>query len=238
MAGLLVATKLHAPKVRPEAIARPELMERLRRGRGAKLTLVSAPAGFGKTTLLAAYLAGDERDGPAAWLSLDHADNEPVTFWSHVVAALQTMDRNWGAALVPILQSGPGSLEPFLAALLNELGEAGADVDLVLDDYHVIDRKEIHDSLAFLLEHLPSNVHLAISTRSDPPLPLARLRARGEMVEIRAADLRFTQEETAAYLNGALSLNLATGEIATLSQRTEGLDRSAAAGRAVDRGAR
>lgn len=217
----LVATKLHAPRRRPDAVARPALLGRLQRGSRAKLILVSAPAGFGKTTLLAEYLAS--RDGAAvAWLSLDAADNEPVAFWSHLIAALQSAIDGIGATLVPILELGQSPVEPVLAVLLNELATLPGELYLILDDYHVIDRQEIHEGLTYLLGRLPDNVHVAISTRADPPLPLPRLRARGELVEIRSGDLRFSAEETAAYLNGAMRLNLATSEITALSQRTEG----------------
>ncbi len=223
MASLLVATKLRVPALRPGVVGRPGLVDRVKRGARSKLTLISAPAGFGKTTLLAEYLNERGRGERAvAWLSLDAADNEPVAFWSHVIAALQTAIDGIGQTLVPTLETGQGPIEPLLASLLNELASSRVAVDLVLDDYHVIDRKEIHESLTYLLERLPSDAHVAVSTRSDPPLPLARWRARGELVEVRAADLRFTAEETTAYLNRAMGLNLASNEIETLAQKTEG----------------
>ena len=223
MASLLVATKLHAPRRRADAVDRPLLIGRLRRGARSKLTLVSAPAGFGKTTVLAEFLAAaHESERTAAWLSLDQSDNEPLAFWAHVIAALQTAVPGLGATAAQALETGQGPVEPVLAALLNELGATSTDIDLVLDDYHVIDRREIHDAVAFLLDRLPPNIHVAIATRADPPLPLARLRGRGELVEIRAADLRFSAEEVAAYLNGPMGLNLDTREVATLARRTEG----------------
>jgi LuxR family maltose regulon positive regulatory protein len=223
MATPLVATKLHAPTRRPDAVDRPALIDRLRRGTRSKLTLVSAPAGFGKTTVLAEYLAASHAAGwTAAWLSLDPSDNEPAAFWSHAIAALQTAVPGLGATLTPIVEAGQGPVEPVLASLLNELSAMSSEVDLVLDDYHVIDRREIHEAVAFLLERLPPNIHIAISTRSDPPLPLARLRARGELVEIRAADLRFTEKEASAYLNGTMGLGLSTTDNAMLCERTEG----------------
>lgn len=220
MASPLVATKLHAPALRPGVVARPVLLGRLQRGAQPKLTLVSAPAGFGKTTLLAAHLAGNVR--PTAWLSLDATDNEPLSFWSHLCIALQTASPSLGAGLLPVLESGESPGEATLATLLNELHAHGQALDIVLDDYHVIDRPEIHESIGALIERLPPNVHLVISTRADPPLPLARLRARGELLEIRATDLRFTADEAQAYLNGTMGLSLAAGDIATLARRTEG----------------
>ncbi len=199
----LLASKLHVPRPRGALVARPRLGERL--GTAATLTLVSAPAGFGKTTLLAGWLAAA---GPTvAWLSLDRNDNDPSRFWTYVVAAL--------AVPAPPPES-------FLTALLNDLTALTHDVVLVLDDYHVIDEPEIHDGVAFLLEHLPPQIRLVIAGRSDPPFPLARMRARGELVEIRAADLRFTPGEAAAYLGEVAGLDLAVADVTTLEQRTEG----------------
>ncbi|MDQ4089307.1 MAG: LuxR C-terminal-related transcriptional regulator [Actinomycetota bacterium] len=177
------------------------------------LTLVSAPAGFGKTTLLAEWLAGT---GRTAWLSLDAGDNDPVVFWAYVVAALQTV------VDPAILASSPASVEAALATLVNELDALEDDLVMVLDDYHVIESAPIHEQLGFLLEHLPPNVHLVIGSRADPPLPLARLRARGELVELRAADLRFTTDEAVAYFNETMGLDLAVDDVAALEARTEG----------------
>jgi LuxR family maltose regulon positive regulatory protein len=222
MAGLLVATKLHAPTLRLGIVARPGLVARLQRRAGIKLTLVSAPAGFGKTTLLAAYLDVGDGDPATAWLSLDPADNEPVTFWSHVIAALQTVIPGVGAGLLAAIQAGEVPGEPLIATLINELHAEPDRVDLVLDDYYLVERTEIHDGMGYLLEHLPQNLRVVIGTRSDPPLLLARLRARGELAEIRATDLRFTAEDAKAYFNGAMGLELSGSEIATLTHRTEG----------------
>ncbi len=169
---------------------RERLTSRLGGAEAPSLTLVSAPAGFGKTTLLAEWLAGT---GRTAWLSLDAGNNDRVVFWAYVIAALQTVEP-------AILGSSPASVEPALAALLNQLDALEDDLVLVLDDYHVIASSDIHEQLTFLLEHLPPEMHLVIGSRADPPLPLPRLRARGELVELRAADLRFTEEEAAAYL--------------------------------------
>jgi LuxR family maltose regulon positive regulatory protein len=223
MASPLVATKLHAPRPRQAIVGRPRLIARLRRGAEVRLTLISAPAGFGKTTLLAAYLAADgDAERKVAWLSLDAGDNDPVSFWSHVIAALQTTVPGIGAGLLPALQSERGPIEPLLPVLLNELGELPERIEIVLDDYHVIEHADVHKGMGLLLDRLPPNVHVTIGTRSDPPLPLSRMRARNELVEVRSADLRFTAEEATDYLNGTMGLQLGGKQIATLAQRTEG----------------
>ncbi len=184
---------------------------------------MSAPAGFGKTTLLAQWLATAPGDGPsAAWLSLDQRDNDPTVFWTYLVAALQTAAHGVGAGALSLLQSPRPPIEAVLATLLNDLGAVSNDVVLVLDDYHVIDARDVQDGMAFLLEHLPPQIHLVIASRTDPALPLARLRGRGELVEIRAADLRFTPDEAAAYLNGVMGLVLTARDVAALEGRTEG----------------
>jgi LuxR family maltose regulon positive regulatory protein len=223
----LLATKLYLPRPQPRVVARPRLIEHLDRGTASNLTLVSAPAGFGKTTVLAAWLAvgpaasADVRS--AAWLSLDRADNDPALFWAYVIAALRTAAPGLGGGGSALLEvpSSPSS-EAALTGLLNELAALENDVVLVLDDYHVIESREVQDGIAFLLDHLPPRLHLVIASRADPPLPLARLRARGELVEIRAADLRFTPEEASAYLLGAMDLPLTAQDVSTLGSRTEG----------------
>src|SRR5918998_4698347 len=187
-----LATKLYIPPPQPRVVLRPRLIERL--GEGGvhrKVTLISAPAGFGKTTLLSEWLASCER--PAAWLSLDEGDNDPTRFLAYLVAALQTIAPNIGEGVLGVLQSPqPPPTESTLTALLNEITTLPDDFVLVLDDYHVIDARAVDDALAFLIEHLPPQMHLVIATREDPHLPLARLRARGQMSELRAANLRFT----------------------------------------------
>ncbi len=215
----LLETKLHAPRRRHQLVARPGLRSLAARRQHVALTLVSAPAGFGKTTLTADWFAEDPR---TAWLSLDPRDDEPIRFWTYVVAAMRTVEREFGAATTSLLEGPQPSVEAIVATLLNELVAVTEEVVLVLDDYHLIGSAEIHDSVAFLLEHLPQAVRLVIATRADPPLPLASMRARGELFEVRAADLRFTAEETAAYLNGAMDLTLAPADIAVLEARTEG----------------
>jgi len=224
MASPLLETKLYVPRPRRGLVARPRLLERLSRGAESKLTLISAPAGFGKTTLLAEWIAAAPADQRSvAWLSLDPTDNEPASFWTYLVAALQTVAAGVGADALVLLQGRqPPPIETVLATLLNELGGMPDDVVLVLNDYHLVDTPDLHDGMAFLLEHLPHQVHLVIASRADPALPLARLRARGELVEIRAADLRFTPDEAAAYLNETMGLGLPAGDVAALDARTEG----------------
>jgi LuxR family maltose regulon positive regulatory protein len=223
MAGPLLESKFHIPVRRRGLIARRRLSEGLSRGTESSLTLVSAPAGFGKTTLVAEWLAAAAADGrTAAWLSLDERDNNPALFWTYLVAALNAAAHGDGTSARPPLQPPPSPGEAGLATLLNDLHGISSDVVLVLDDYHVIEARDVQDGMAFLLEHLPPEIHLVIVSRADPALPLARLRGRGELVEIRAADLRFTPDEAAAYLNGVMGLTLTAGDVAALEGRTEG----------------
>ena len=179
------------------------------------------------------------RQRSAAWLSLDAGDNDPAHFWTYVIAGLRTLAPTMGASALELLQA-PQALpvEAVLTTLLNDLGAIDGDVVLVLDDYHVIESREVHDAMAFLLDHLPPQLHLVIASRADPPLPLARLRARGELVEVRAADLRFTADEAAPYLNEAMGLAAHATRRRRPRGSHRGLDRRAAAGRAVDAGPR
>jgi LuxR family transcriptional regulator, maltose regulon positive regulatory protein len=219
----LLLTKLSVPLPRPALVSRPRLSKRLREGLGCRLTLVSAPAGFGKTTLLSTWLAGSSGDQSAVWLSLDAADNDPARLWRYFIAAADRLRPGAGDAALRLLRSPQAPpIEAVLTTLLNELADLDADAALVLDDYHLIDSREIHEALTFLIEHLPPHFHLVIATRADPPLPLARLRARGELTELRAADLRFTPEEAAAFLDQMMRLKLLAEEIAELEKRTEG----------------
>jgi LuxR family maltose regulon positive regulatory protein len=222
MARPLIATKLHVPTPRRRAIERPRLWDLLDRGSNARLTLVSAPAGFGKTTLLAEWLAQPSIQGQAiAWLSLDEADDDPTLFWPHVVSALQAALVKAGSD-VPAFPEATLPDDAFIAILLNQLTELERPVILILDDLHVVEHPDIHARLATFMDRLPSNMRVVISTRADPPLPLARLRVRGDLVEVRAADLRMTRDEIAAYLNDSMGLSLSPAELATLEQRTEG----------------
>ena len=203
-------------------MARPRLIELLDRGRGARLTLVSAPAGFGKTTLLARGLTTPGPERPVAWLSLDEGDRQPARFWTYLVTAVQRAVPEVGDSALALLLTTQPSLDSVLATLINELSAVSTDLDVVLDDYHLVDGPDLQPSVSYLVEHLPPQVHLVISTRVDPALPLARLRARGELVEIRAADLRFTLTEASAYLNDVAALAITPGDVATLETRTEG----------------
>jgi LuxR family maltose regulon positive regulatory protein len=220
----LLETKLHVPGLRRSLVVRPRLHEHLSRGAESKLTLISAPAGFGKTTVLAEWLAAVPAGGPsAAWLSLDPGDNRPASFWTYVIAALRRVAPEVGAAALAVLQAPrPPPIETVLSTLLNELSTVSSDIVLVLDDYHVVDAPDVQGGMALLLEHLPPHLHVVIASRADPALPLARLRARGELAEVRAADLRFTADEAAAYLNEAMALDLGASDIAALEARTEG----------------
>jgi LuxR family maltose regulon positive regulatory protein len=200
MARPLIATKLFVPKVRSRLLTRSRLLERLRGGAESRLTLVSAAAGFGKTTLLAQWLATEQSDSQVAWVSLEATDREPSSFWTYVVSALQAAVPGVGSsAALELLASSAVPAETVLTAVVNGLASAPGTVRLILDDYHLVDSQEVAEGLAFLLEHLPPHVHVIISTRADPALPLSRWRARGELVEVRAAELRFTAEEAAAY---------------------------------------
>jgi LuxR family maltose regulon positive regulatory protein len=196
----LLLTKTYIPPIRSDLVPRPRLVERLNAGLCHKLTLVSAPAGFGKTTLLSEWIQRVNR--PVAWISLDQGDNDPNRFWRYVVAALQTIDNSIGTAAHAALQSPhPPPLESLVTALINDLATAPMPIALILDDYHLIDAQSIHASLNFLLDHMPHDLHLVITTRADPPLFLSRRRGRAELNEIRTADLRFTREETIEFIN-------------------------------------
>jgi LuxR family maltose regulon positive regulatory protein len=217
----ILATKLYIPAPRAKVVLRPRLIERLNEGLHRNLTLISAPAGFGKTTLVSEWVAGCQ--GPVAWLSLDEGDNDPKRFLNYLVAALQTIAANMGRGVLGMLQSPqPPPTESILTALLNEITTLPDNFTLVLDDYHVIDSKPIDNALAFLLEHLPPQMHLVIATREDPHLPLARLRAQDQLTELRVTDLRFSPTEAAEFLNQVMGLSLSAEDIAALETRTEG----------------
>jgi len=217
----LIHTKLHLPFIRPGLVSRPRLQEQIARGLRGPLTLVIAPAGFGKTTLVASCVTN--RKMGVAWLSLDKNDNQTGRFLTYLVAALKSANTRIGAEstqLMAGMQQTPP--EAVLTSLINDLDNDGVEVVLVLDDYQLIANQEIHENVTFLLDHCPNTFHLVITTRSDPPLPIARLRARGQMVEIRAADLRFTVSEAAKFLNDIMGLHLDADSVSLLEERTEG----------------
>jgi LuxR family maltose regulon positive regulatory protein len=217
----LLATKLHIPRSRHRLVPRPRLAERLTEAMEGELTVVCAPAGFGKTALLAEWARRSAR--PVAWLSLDAGDNDPVRFWRHVAAALAGVREGIGQRLAPLLgPPSPRSFEAVVTTLVNEFAAAPDEPVLVLDDYHLIESQAVHQSLVFLLEHLPAGLRLAVAGRSDPPLPLARLRALGQLAEIRAAELRFTLEEATALFRDAVGPDLPAEAIAALEARSEG----------------
>jgi LuxR family maltose regulon positive regulatory protein len=221
MSTPILATKLYIPPPRPKVVPRPRLIERLNESLHQKLTLISAPAGFGKTTLVSDWL--HQSEVPAAWLSLDEGDKDPTRFLAYLVAALQTIAANIGEGVLAVLQSPqPPPTESILTALLNEITAIPDNFVLVLDDYHVVDAKPADNALTFLLEHLPPQMHLVIATREDPDLPLTRYRVRGQLTELRVTDLRFTPAEAAGFLNQVMGLNLSADEITALETCTEG----------------
>jgi LuxR family maltose regulon positive regulatory protein len=240
MSAPLLSTKLYTPPLRPNLVPRTRLIERLNRGlaQGCRLTVVSAPAGYGKTTLITEWLSdlrfaisdlglAPDKEGAradrVAWLSLDRGDNDPVQFFSYFVAALQTVDERIGQNVQALLDAPqPPPAESLVVTLINDVAAASNPLVLVLDDYHTITELTIHEAMGFLLERQPPQMHLVITTRQDPPLPLSRLRARGQVTEIRENDLRFTPDEVAVFLNQSQGLRLAEEDIGTLEERTEG----------------
>jgi LuxR family maltose regulon positive regulatory protein len=242
MPAPILATKFFFPPARRNLVLRPRLTSRLSEGLTRPLTLISAPAGYGKTTLLTQAIADcrlQVADGHApispvrdlqsqihnriAWLSLDEGDNDTPRFLTYLIAAVAALKPGFGEVTLALLQTPqPPPPHAILTSLLNELNEIDGPFALVLDDYHVIAARPVHEALAFLLEHLPPHMRLVVLTRADPPLPLARLRARDQLTEIRAADLRFTVEEAAAFLNRMMGLALTPEQVAALEQRTEG----------------
>ena len=223
MSTQILATKLYIPSPRLKVVHRPHLVERLNEGllHNRKLTLIAAPAGFGKTTLISAWVADCDRK--AAWLSLDESDSDPTRFLTYLMSALQKIAPNIGEGVMGVLQSPqPPPIEAILTALLNEIATIPDSFILVLDDYHLIDAKPVDNCLSFLLDHLPPHMYLVISTREDPPLPLARLRVRDQLTELRASDLRFTPAEAAEFLKGVMGLDLSGEDVTALEARTEG----------------
>ena len=217
----LLKTKLHIPRTRSVLVQRPRLLDLINRHDPPCFTLISAPAGFGKTTLLSDWV--DEIKIPAAWVSLDSSDNDPVRFLSYVSAALMSVDPTVGDDALAAIQSPQAvSIERILALVINDIAEYESQVALILDDYQFIEAAEVHEALFNVVEQLPANLHLLISSRIDPPWPFARFRARGMMNEIRADELRFTEQETSAFLNEMMDLALSADQIAQLGDRTEG----------------
>jgi len=220
---LVLASKLRPPPGRPGAVACQALLGRLSEDHPwVRLVVISAPAGWGKTCLLRDWRLADTASG-TAWMLVDAGDNDPVRFWAHVIAGVTRVSAGFGAAASRVL-TAPGAvgLDDVLPMLVNELAALQVPLTLVFDDYHLVSNQEVLHSVAFLVEHLPPGVRLALAARADPELPLARLRARGELLEFRADDLRFTEDETAALLNGTMGLALAPSDIHALQQRTEG----------------
>jgi LuxR family maltose regulon positive regulatory protein len=239
MSETLLRTKLFVPPLRPNLVPRSQLVELLNLGvqQGHKLTLISAPAGFGKTTLLSEWVS--QSDDPVAWLSLEEDDNDRVRFLLYFTAAIQTLEPDIGDGVLAALQTPrPPSTEALLTTLINQISATAGDaieeeeptsidhsdriIILVLDDYHLVAAQDIHAAVIFLLDHLPSNLHLIMATRSDPPLPLARLRGRGLLTELRENDLRFSQEEATQFMNTAMDLEVSTDDLSVLNARTEG----------------
>ena len=222
---VVLRTKLYPPPVRAGLISRARLDVVLEAGAQTRLCLIDAPAGSGKTTLLAQWCLGDHGSRRVAWLSLDEGDDDPVRLWVYVVEAFRTIQPGVGKAVLGLLH-GFGSSDALtpviLPGLLNELATVGSELVLVMDDYHLISNPVCHQSLAFFIDHLPANVQLMMATRADPPLPLARLRAKGELAEIRLAELGFTDAEAATLLNDAMGLELESQDVQRLWEQTEG----------------
>ena len=222
LGDLLLTTKLNVPSNRSNLVVRPRLLRRLDEGSRGKLTLISAPAGYGKTTLLGERVL--RRKLPVGWLSLDGGDNDSTTFFSYMISALQTVETDIGESILRSLRvPQPPPTQVVLTALVNEIAAiSNRNLALVLDDYHVIRNESIHAALAFLLEHLPPQMHLIIASRTDPPMRLTRLLVGGHLSKLAAPDLRFTPEEVGNFLNEAMSLDLSAKDLATLEEHTEG----------------
>jgi LuxR family transcriptional regulator, maltose regulon positive regulatory protein len=222
----LLRTKFALPRPRQSLVPRASLLSRLDEGLERRLTLLSAPAGFGKTTLVSEWIASrpELQEPPSvAWVSLDAGDNDPVRFWRYVITACQTFDGALGKAALELLRASRRlPLEAALTAFINDLAQLERRCVLVLEDYHLITSSQIHETVAYFIDHLPVAQRLVILTRSDSPLPLARLRAHDDLYELHAADLRFSTEETRAFLEQSLSFSLSPASIEQLEARTEG----------------
>ena len=217
----ILATKLYVPQPRSKRVLRSNLIERLNHGRHRKLTLISAPAGFGKTSLLSEWI--DQNEFQTAWISLDEGDGEPVHFLSYLISALQKINPDLGSSVYAILQAPqPPPIKTLMTSLINDITTLSGESILVLDDYHLVDVPAIHEILSFLIDHLPPQLHLVITTRADPSLPIARLRGMDQLSEFRASDLSFSIEETDAFFNEVMGLSLTEADINSLDARTEG----------------
>jgi LuxR family maltose regulon positive regulatory protein len=223
MEETLLKTKVFIPQTRSGMVLRTRPMERFKACLNSSLVLISAPAGFGKTTLLAQWASQSQPRLRVAWISIDEGDNDPVRFWRYLVASIQTLQPSAGKAALNLLRSSqPSPVESILTALINELSDIAGDIAIILDDYHLIESKQIHDGITYLLEHMPANVHLVIATRADPPLPLAHFRGKGTMLEIGTEDLRFTPEDAALLFREMNEPGLSADDIAALNERTGG----------------
>lgn len=222
MLETLLATKLYYPPVRDNLVARPRLVQQLALEALRPFTLICAPAGYGKTTLVATGLTQEGHEQRVAWLSLDEEDNDPVRFWVYVIAALRQVADGICEQALALLQSPQPVPHTALTFLINDVAAQPKPLVLVLDDYHAIHAQPIHEEMVFLLDHLPPQLRLVITSRADPPLPLARLRVRGQLHELRAADLRFTPEEAADFLQAVMGLPLTAADVQALEARTEG----------------
>ena len=220
--AVLLATKLHVPAIGGQLVHRGTLLDALSAARRRKLTLLSAPAGWGKTTLLAQWASGAGEDQRFGWLTLDPSDNDPVWFWMYVVAALQKVSPGVGTRAVELLAMGADPVQVVLPTLLNDLDTIASPMVLILDDYHLVANPAVHEQVAFVIGRMPVNLHLVLATRSDPMLPLARLRASADLVEMRSDDLRFEVIEADHLLNDVHGLDLAQADIQLLHRRTEG----------------
>src|SRR5262245_14654718 len=220
--AVVLETKLTPPRVRSEHVPRRVLLAALRAGSARKVTLIAAPPGFGKSTLLAEW-AATQREPAVAWLSLDENDNDPARFFTYVAAALRRVEPGLGErALAALGSPGAARVEVVLPLFLNDLAGLDRDRVLVIEDYHLISSQEVHQTVAYLIERSPPALRIVLSTREDPPLPLGRIRARGELAEIRTDDLRFTDEEADTFLTGILGIELPSADVARLQARTEG----------------
>ena len=221
MASPLLTTKLYIPQLRPNLVSRPQLIERLNPGLGGNLTLISTPAGFGKTSLVSVWSHQSEQ--PITWLSLDENDNDLVSFLNYFIAALRQIDEGLGIDVLEAPNSSQSlQTEILLTMLVNDIANVEGQFSLVLDDYHLIDSQSVHKGLNYLIENLPSQLHLVITTREDPPIQISRLRSRSQLTELRAVDLRFKSSEAVEFLNQVMGLNLSETNISALEARTEG----------------